>query len=1107
MPDMDEELTAERLARENRRHDRVLAGLLFVLGFLLASFPISDPNSDIWMHLRIGEMIANGTFHFGTDPFSYTTDGSLWVHHAWLSDLLLYGIYALAGGAGLVLLRGVIVALILLLMFGACRPRGSLLAAVLCIALAMLTLSHRLLMRPELASLVLLALTLYLLLHAPVQPRTPLFQKLVGLTHGRLWVFLPPLFALWANLDAWFLVGPVTVALFLIGEWLTQRFGQVKYRPEALSANEQKSLVVVLGISLLACLINPYHYHVFELPAEIYSPTIAEVRSYDPRVYRQTFASPFEASHFGGSGPWFRARGLSLAQWCYYPLALLGRISFVLNMRQGSWSRFLIWLAFFVLSAWQVRNIGFFAVVAGPLTALNLQDWLASRFGALPSVQRRRVAGAQLGRVAVLLSLVSLMALACRPYKDPRGSQARREFGSSYIHGRGAVGWSLFADASRSECAKQMHEWRKEGLLTGRPFFFDWVSQPNYSAWYDAPAQAGDATGRSKAQPVAFLDARFTLHKPETVREYFDARQNLEHTGLLPAELRDPRWQEVFLKYDISHIVLNTDHTVSLPDPNDPSRRRKNDYFLEGMLLDDRDSKGQPKWELLRYIDGRTVILAWTGSRHWGTEAKPGPLQKLRYNPVDEAFHTPQRVPPENGVPRSEPPTGLRAWVASEIPQPPLGYYEADWHLRRVQINTRNHLPYWVAPSFGVKLLELGGLATTDVFGGAAAALAGSTAPQQMPVLAPEVEAEALLAVRAARRAVAENPEHADSYAELYRAYVTWQSLGLEQALTPVRENPMRTYELMAAMRATVERHPEESLRQLEYARLLFQGGFLDLAVQHYETAVKQRLEEGMPAAFTGTQEQFEMAVAESSRRIAAFPASRDQMKGALSERRANFNLKLPSLRSILDAASLAKQQLLAEEQRQYLEKALEILPRGNAEYQQAFRSLVDFYVRSGDLLKAENMLRDPDAMQWLTQSGPMTYDQLAIYVEGGLGRYKNAEFHLDSIDKLMKQTALQEVLSGFNMQVMRGDAFFGLENVLGDPTYQRGARGLQWVAQRVGIWNQMGLLALEAGDIPRATECFRVAAADLDTESPYRPLATRYYYILTGKTAEPKKR
>src|SRR5438105_791178 len=70
------------------RTDLAILGLLLVLTFLLGSFTAT--NSDIWMHLAIGQRISEGNFTFGVDPFSWVSEASdgkpavFWVHHSWL---------------------------------------------------------------------------------------------------------------------------------------------------------------------------------------------------------------------------------------------------------------------------------------------------------------------------------------------------------------------------------------------------------------------------------------------------------------------------------------------------------------------------------------------------------------------------------------------------------------------------------------------------------------------------------------------------------------------------------------------------------------------------------------------------------------------------------------------------------------------------------------------------------------------------------------------------------------------------------------------------------------------------------------------------------------
>src|SRR5207302_5031756 len=109
------------------------------------------------------------------------------------------------------------------------RSGGTLWAPAACTGLALLAMSTRLLVQPMTVSLVFLGLTLFLLhyrtaeqevaeTHGPERRRqTPAVRP------GRhLWA-LPVLFAVWANVDGWFLLGPILVFLYWLGECL-ERF-------------------------------------------------------------------------------------------------------------------------------------------------------------------------------------------------------------------------------------------------------------------------------------------------------------------------------------------------------------------------------------------------------------------------------------------------------------------------------------------------------------------------------------------------------------------------------------------------------------------------------------------------------------------------------------------------------------------------------------------------------------------------------------------------------------------------------------------------------------------------------------------------------------------
>src|SRR5581483_3872538 len=55
--------------------------------------------------------------------------------------------------------------------------------------------------------------------------------------------------------------------------------------------------------------------------------------------------------------------------------------SFALHLPRWHWQRFLPWVGLALLSAVQVRTIPFFAVVAGPVLAWNIQDYFAGSSG------------------------------------------------------------------------------------------------------------------------------------------------------------------------------------------------------------------------------------------------------------------------------------------------------------------------------------------------------------------------------------------------------------------------------------------------------------------------------------------------------------------------------------------------------------------------------------------------------------------------------------------------------------------------------------------------------------------------------------------------------
>jgi hypothetical protein len=177
--------------------------VLWVVPFLCL-FPLR--NNDLWWHLAAGrEMVAQRAF-LHSDPFSFTGFMGSWVDNAWLSQLVFFAMFQLAGAFGLVLLRAAIylaIALALRSFVRAARqPEAFLPALVAWIALSFGWWE----LRPS--SFTALALILLLGLLATIRRR------------GRGFACLPGLFLVWASIHPGFVFGlsilvGTTVALYV----------------------------------------------------------------------------------------------------------------------------------------------------------------------------------------------------------------------------------------------------------------------------------------------------------------------------------------------------------------------------------------------------------------------------------------------------------------------------------------------------------------------------------------------------------------------------------------------------------------------------------------------------------------------------------------------------------------------------------------------------------------------------------------------------------------------------------------------------------------------------------------------------------------------------
>ena len=232
-------------------------------------------------------------------------------------------------------------------------------------------------LQPICVSFLFIGVT-YWLLHLPrrLEARAAAAKKGPPRRPFLAYWLIVPLCLLWVNLDSWFFLGPITVALFLVGGLLQDGLATTGRGRIGWALGERRTLFWVLLASLAVCLVNPHHIWAFTPPSALGLSEAAEVLSRDEQ-FRAPFISPLESYYFHPQ------IGLSVAGMAFFPLVLLGLASFAASQWVGrwSWERALIWTAFLALAVWRGTAIPFFAVVAGPIASLNFLDFAAARLG------------------------------------------------------------------------------------------------------------------------------------------------------------------------------------------------------------------------------------------------------------------------------------------------------------------------------------------------------------------------------------------------------------------------------------------------------------------------------------------------------------------------------------------------------------------------------------------------------------------------------------------------------------------------------------------------------------------------------------------------------
>jgi hypothetical protein len=795
--------------------------LLAVLVFFLGSFVAQ--NHDVWMTLATGRLLAEGEYLFGPDPFAFGSDPDQpWVNHAWLYAFKQYLLYEMAGGSVLVVAKALLGVLLFIVLL-AHRPRDySRFATLELSALALLVVSPRLLLAGTTVSFLLFGMTFYLLYRS---------GALGGLADEdapspqALW-WLPPLFALWVNLDIWFFLGPLTVLLCLLGNALGRFFAF----PGRIDLTK---LGLATVLSFAACLLNPFYVRAFTLPPEfaylmgnLLPGSLTEGGAALAAVLRIDSTLPATLDLFSplSRGYWSEpTKGFNIAGLSYFILLLISAASFVPALSQSgraegvqlSVGRLLVFAFPLVLSLWQARMIPFFAVAAAPVAVLNFADfarWWRTR----PGVSQEPALSPNLARFAVTVIVLVGLALAWPGWlHGPLGQESRRH-----------VAWEVHADPSHRAAAEMLATLHAEGQA--KRVFNTNFALPSYIAWH-APGVR------------CYVDHRLTAFAKESKR-YVDARLSLQNEAIATASgerLKGdptkpppaPEFLQIFREFDVDHLAVHQLHLIHDPHAGATAAM----CWLQPWQWHPREPAGS------------TLLFAWSRQRGFGPPETTARLNQQAFGSVPKEERAPLAgTPPPQGEPplwqqylEAPPPV---ATLAATEPYVWLHYFNTMSARWRRGLGPTNEIAHWTAAA-GLSGVAPGTVLTMHALAGNAFLLETMTAMSQSGGDNGPPGA-GLVMIRSARRAIAENPYDANAQQALYFAYQVqnrleepWLARQRNTGRTPRTE--IREIQLVTALRNYLDLRPEDWERHFELARLHYHLHLLDAGLETHAAALK----------------------------------------------------------------------------------------------------------------------------------------------------------------------------------------------------------------------------------------------------------------------------
>ncbi len=420
----------------------IVVVIIFFSAFVLSlAKPVADP--DVFWHLKTGEWIWQNRSLPDKDPFSFTVapyqyETSAWtsfiLKQYWLAQLMLYGLYSIAGFYGIIIFRCLVYLGIGLILYYWMRKEGmGRLTTLIFLMPSVYFATFWIGERPNNLSFLFAVVVVYLLEDLrKIKAKAEVESK----ENLNLNLFLFPLIMLlWANMHGGFILGDAIIILYMLAEGLKAVYSNVKAKVESkgnLNLNLNLFLFVCL-VSILISFVNPNTYKVI--------PTILEFEEKYSSIFITEMWSPFKYAENGE----------------YQFLIIIGAVAliFFMEIKKHKFNSILLISFLIFLTLTRVRYIPFLIFIATPFISRSGWDLRRGFRVFLDKIAKRVEVMIIFIFVAFLISSEIESTVFKSPLIDPYYPEATVKFIKAerpdpgifnYYNYGGYLIWSLFPD-------------------------------------------------------------------------------------------------------------------------------------------------------------------------------------------------------------------------------------------------------------------------------------------------------------------------------------------------------------------------------------------------------------------------------------------------------------------------------------------------------------------------------------------------------------------------------------------------------------------------------------------------------------------------------------